>query len=84
MITTSQVLHLTSKTEEFKIDGVSEESVISILRNFSAPVRLVHEISNDDLAFLVAYDTDPFNRYESCQKLLKGVVLNVTESVSTH
>ena len=37
-----------------------------MLRGFSAPVRLEYSppLSDEDLAFLMAYDTDPFNKWE--------------------
>ena len=44
-------------------------AVPSILRGFSAPVRLQDDLSVDELAILATYDTDGFNRYEACQRL---------------
>ena len=43
--------------------------VPSILRGFSAPVRLHDDLTVDELAILATYDTDGFNRYEACQRL---------------
>jgi aminopeptidase N len=39
--------------------------VLSILRGFSAPVIVEREISDTESAFLLAHDTDPFNRWEA-------------------
>jgi aminopeptidase N len=41
----------------------------SLLRNFSAPVIVEYDYTNDELAFLFAHDSDPFNRWEAGQRL---------------
>ena len=67
-------LHLTESKQSFVLEGVPEDLTPSILRNFSAPVKLKTEISNEDLAFLMVYDSDPFNRWEAGQNLaLKAI-----------
>ncbi len=52
----------------------------SILRDFSAPVVLEFEYSDADLAFLMAYDSDPFNRWEAGQRLAMRRLLALTRS----
>ena len=54
--------------------GVPERPVLSLLRGFSAPVRVLHERAREDLAFLFAHDPDLFLRWESGQQLMKAVV----------
>ena len=39
--------------------------VLSINRGFSAPIKLINDLSADDLAFLAAHDSDPFNRWQA-------------------
>ncbi|GAX81576.1 hypothetical protein CEUSTIGMA_g9004.t1 [Chlamydomonas eustigma] len=54
------------------------EPVPSILRDFSAPVKLnVEGQSDEHLLFLFANDSDPFNRWESGQRLLKKLLLRL-------
>jgi len=48
--------------QEFTFVEIAEKPVPSLLRNFSAPVRLVSDVTNDDLFFLLAHDSDQFNR----------------------
>mmetsp|Transcript_18797 Transcript_18797/g.48197 ORF Transcript_18797/g.48197 Transcript_18797/m.48197 type:complete len:1023 (+) Transcript_18797:79-3147(+) len=73
----SKVLELTGLEQTFEFDGLSSEPVPSLLRDFSAPVKLDYEYSDEDLAFLAANDTDSFNRWEASQilggKAFKGV-----------
>jgi aminopeptidase N len=50
--------------QEFVFEGVSARPVLSVLRGFSAPVRLeVTGQTDEDLLFLFANDSDSFNRY---------------------
>jgi aminopeptidase N len=51
--------------------------VPSLLRDFSAPVKLRLARSQEELAFLMAHDTDPFQRWDAGQELAKGVLLGL-------
>jgi aminopeptidase N len=71
------VLDGPSRTVEFT--GVAQRPVLSINRSFSAPVKLVSDIDNGDLAFLAARDSDPFNRWQALQTIsLRLLIDNVT------
>ena len=73
------VLTLTKPTETFVFTGVHERPVPSLNRGFSAPIKLAVERTSDDLRFLAAHDTDPFNRWQALQTLATGVLIdNVT------
>jgi aminopeptidase N len=75
---TSHVLSLTQTEQTFRFTGVSEEPVASIGRGFSAPVRFEMPLSAEDRAFLMARDSDAFNRWESGQKLATEVLYRMT------
>lgn len=64
----TKVLVLTDKKHHFEFLNVPEQPVASLLRNFSAPVKLITERSNIELRFLLQHDTDPFNRWEAAQE----------------
>ncbi|MBC7416369.1 MAG: aminopeptidase N [Herminiimonas sp.] len=66
---TRLVLELTQPTQSFAFTGVEAAPVPSLLRDFSAPVVLEFDYSDDDLGFLMAHDSDPFNRWEAGQRL---------------
>ncbi len=66
---TTRVLELTAAEQEFTFVGISEKPTLSPLRGFSAPVRLDCNFSDDELAFRMAHDSDPFNRWEAGQTL---------------
>lgn len=63
----TQVLDLKEKEQSFTFENIGAKPVPSILRGFSAPVKLTTDISDEDLRFLMVHDTDGFNRWESGQ-----------------
>ncbi|WP_026075654.1 aminopeptidase N [Noviherbaspirillum massiliense] len=78
---TTMVLELTAEKQTFRFTGVTEQPVPSILRNFSAPVVLEADYSDEDLAFLMAHDSDAFNRWEAGQRLATRRLLTLVEAV---
>jgi aminopeptidase N len=72
---TTAVLALTQPEQTFVFTDVSEHPVPSLLRGFSAPVQLRHEYSDSELTHLMAYDSDPFNRWEAGQALMTRVLI---------
>lgn len=55
--------------------------VVSLLRGFSAPVRLEADMSEADLAALAAHDTDSFNRWQASQTLAIRLLLRSTQAI---
>jgi aminopeptidase N len=78
---TTAVLALTQAEQSFVFTNVSEHPVPSLLRGFSAPVQLRHEYSDSELTHLMAYDSDPFNRWEAGQALMTRVLIAGVEAV---
>ena len=76
------VLELTEAEQTFIFTGVTEQPVPSILRDFSAPVVLVVDYSDDELAFLMANDSDAFNRWEAGQRLATSRLLALVNDPS--
>ncbi|HNQ91779.1 MAG TPA: aminopeptidase N [Alphaproteobacteria bacterium] len=68
-IVPTQILHLKDKTENFVFKNIASRPVPSILRNFSAPVRLATDLSEEDLRLLMVYDTNGFARWDASQIL---------------
>ena len=76
----SRVLVLSENTHRFRFINVAEKPVISLLRGFSAPVNVERDITDEDLCFLMAYDTDPFSRWEAGQELMRKHILNMIDT----
>ncbi len=75
------ILELTEPGQSFTFTGLTEKPTVSILRNFSAPVKLVMERSLDELAFLLSYDSDTFNRWEAGQQLAGQIIAGLIADV---
>jgi len=76
---TTVVLNLREFEQSFVFTGVEVEPVPSILRDFSAPVRLqVAGRTRAQLSFLAANDSDSFKRWDALQELVRDVVLEMT------
>ncbi|WP_170440799.1 aminopeptidase N [Ruegeria arenilitoris] len=73
----TEVLELTEARQSFTFEGLAARPVASILRRFSAPVILEHDRPNAERAFLLAHDTDPFNRWEAGRTLAQDTLLRM-------
>ncbi|XP_006659709.1 puromycin-sensitive aminopeptidase isoform X2 [Oryza brachyantha] len=71
------VLQFNKKEEEFIFNNVPEKPVPSLLRGYSAPVRLDSDLTESDLFFLLANDSDEFNRWEAGQVLARKLMLSL-------
>ncbi len=60
---------LSQSSQAFTFVDVNSEPVPSILRGFSAPVVLDFDYSDAQLLALLAFDSDPFNRWDAGQRL---------------
>ncbi len=66
----SQVLHLTEAEQTFVFRNVTQQPVLSLFRDFSAPVKVECEQSSEELLFLLQNDSDGFNRWDAGQRLM--------------
>ncbi len=68
------LVHIKADSEVFVFENIQERPVASLNRNFSAPVVLRSDLTDEDFVFLMANDNDDFNRYEAGQALaLKNI-----------
>jgi aminopeptidase N len=72
---TTRVLQLRREVETFRFAAIPGEPVPSLLRSFSAPVKLIFDYTDEQLMFLLAHDSDPFNRWEAGQRLAARTIL---------
>ncbi len=71
----TRVLSVKQPEERFVLENVEAKPVLSLLRNFSAPVIVRHDYSGAELTHLMAHDSDAFNRWEAGQRLSLGIML---------
>ncbi len=77
----TRTLELRESRESFTINTGSKRPVLSLLRNFSAPVRLSFKRSLAELAFLLQHDSDPFNRWEAGQQLAMNQIQSLINNI---
>ncbi len=75
----TRVLDFTATEQTYKLIGLPEGAELSLLRNFSAPVKLAAEFSIEQNAFLLAHDSDEFARWEAGQRLALTVLGELVE-----
>jgi len=71
---TDRVLSVIEEEQQFVFEGLESEPIPSLLRGFSAPVRLRYDYSRADLLFLMVNDSDGFNRWNASQLLAIGLI----------
>ncbi len=64
-----RMLAITEAAQTFVFEDVAEPPVPSLLRGFSAPVRLEFDYGAEQLLFLMSHDSDGFNRWNAAQQL---------------
>ncbi|PIE59157.1 MAG: aminopeptidase N [Desulfobulbus propionicus] len=74
----TMVLALTDEQQSFVFQA-EQEPVVSVLRNFSAPVNIDIHREKQDLSLLMAHDPDPFSRWDAGQSLALQCILEQIE-----
>ncbi|WP_146587424.1 aminopeptidase N [Puniceibacterium confluentis] len=69
------LLEMTQAEQSFEFTGLASRPIPSLLRGFSAPVVLDRVASKEEQVFLLAHDTDAFNRWESGRTLARNSLI---------
>jgi aminopeptidase N len=75
------ILQLKEEEQLFTFQNITEQPVVSFLRDFSAPVRVERFQSRQELALLMKYDSNLYNRWDAAARLAGEVVLEVAEQL---
>ena len=76
---TMRVLQLRNPVERYTFVNIPHEPVPSLLRGFSAPVKIHIDLSEAERCFLMANDSDLFNRWEASQQLAVQTILKLVD-----
>jgi aminopeptidase N len=79
----TRMLELRESEECFRLLDVLERPIPSLLRGFSAPVKVRYEYSDEELMFLMAHDSDGFNCWDSAQTLAQRILLQMVTEPGT-
>src|SRR5262249_33977952 len=75
------LLTLNAPATSHVFTGIDARPVPSLNRGFSAPVKVVANIGEEDLRFLAVHDSDPFNRWEAVHSLATRVRVGSTAAI---
>jgi len=75
----TKVLAISEKKQSFVFKYVGQKPVPSLLRSFSAPVKMQFDYSRDELMFLMSHDSDGFVRWEASQQLSLQIIHELME-----
>ncbi|MBN4053581.1 aminopeptidase N [Haliea sp. AH-315-K21] len=70
----SKVLTVHEGAQDFIFAGIKVKPIPSLLRSFSAPVKMQFDYSRDELMFLMSHDSDGFVRWEAAQQLSLQII----------
>ena len=73
----TRMLELTEASQVFSFENIAAEPVPSLLRGFSAPVKVAYQYSDDELMFLMENDSDGFARWDAAQQLSQRILLSM-------
>jgi len=71
----TQVLNLTQRKQTFEFQNIVSKPIPDLLQEFSAPVQLKYDYSNEQLAFLLKHSPDSFNRWNAGNRLAVNVLI---------
>lgn len=79
----TRIIELRERETHLCFVGVAERPVPSLLRGFSAPVKLRFDAPDADLMFLMRHDSDGFSRWDAAQTLMQRLLLAMAENPQT-
>ncbi|MBC8048553.1 MAG: aminopeptidase N [Chitinophagales bacterium] len=81
-IVENSLIQLRKRRETFVFEGLAERPTLSLLRDFSAPVKLTTDLKDADLLFLMAHDSNAFNRWEAGRTLAMRLLITASTGLS--
>ncbi|MDQ7002331.1 MAG: aminopeptidase N [Ghiorsea sp.] len=79
MLMDEQTLLLTQQKQVFTFENIKSQPIPSLLRDFSAPVILEYDYSDNDYAFLMQHDNNPFNQWAAAQALASNSIMQLMQ-----
>jgi aminopeptidase N len=75
IVTGTRMLIMQEDQHEYTFIGVPEAPVPSLFRDYSAPVKIFYDYTNEQLATLISHDSDPFVRWDAAQRMAERAIL---------
>ncbi len=71
-----QVIELKENKQTYSFKNITEKPAPSLFRDFSAPVKVEYQNTENDLLHVIKYDNNAFNRWDSIQQIATNIILN--------
>lgn len=78
-----QVRELRQFQQTWVFENIDHPPVSSLFQGFSAPVVIKRQHNTDDLAFLMKFDNDSFNRWDAAQQMQSQVIIEKYHALLT-
>ncbi|WP_332066059.1 aminopeptidase N [Bartonella sp. CB189] len=75
----SNVMLISKENQTFTLKGLREKPVLSLLRDFSAPIILQTPFNEDELIFLTQNDSNQINRWQSLNRLMTHALIQAIQ-----
>ena len=75
------IVELDGESQSIRVEGVQEKPALSINRGFSAPIIVERSMTEAERAFLLAHDSDPFNRWEAGRGFAIDTILGRSQAL---
>lgn len=69
------LLEVKEKSQSFTFENIPQKPIVSLNRDFSAPIKIESPLEASDYIFLMAHDSNDFNRWESSQEIAMQIML---------
>ena len=76
----SRIIQLKQASMQLCFVNIANKPIPSLLRGFSAPVVLNYDYTEEEYIFLMANDTDSFNRWQAGQGLLQHIIYDMLQA----
>ncbi len=81
LVAPNTLLELRKDEQSFSFTGLAQRPTLSFLRGFSAPVKVEPFQGREALAFLMAHDSDLFNRWDAANRLSESIILECVHTL---
>ena len=79
----TRLLVIKDEQQDYVFTNVHETPVPSLFRDYSAPVKIFYDYTPEQLATLIAHDSDAFVRWDAAQRMAENAILDQCQILSS-
>ncbi|MBL7004851.1 MAG: aminopeptidase N [Gammaproteobacteria bacterium] len=74
------ILNLIEIEQSFTFNDCDSDDIVSLFRGFSAPVKVINDLTNEEKIILMNHDNDDFNRWDASQQIACDIIVDLIET----